>query len=231
MLDVLVDKVSKRDFKKLIVLTTRIDDINADFQFTAWAHRRKFVEALVRAGGSLVVVCQYRSKRDLGARPEAELAEKAPYYVHSKTWVFDDEFLIVGSANCKRRGYSHDSEVNVGVYDTEKEWVRDLRIRMWLRRLNGARVKSTLTAADLRDFLSAARYWEEAAKYGLTIENDGSGLASSLRWPPRIVETDVPSAVRVLGADAWPDQQTMSSLIQGLKSEVLWNIAVDPDGS
>jgi phosphatidylserine/phosphatidylglycerophosphate/cardiolipin synthase-like enzyme len=38
-------------------------------------------------------------------------------YVHSKCWVFDDELAVVGSANCNRRGYQHDSEVDAFIWD------------------------------------------------------------------------------------------------------------------
>lgn len=37
-------------------------------------------------------------------------------YVHSKCWVFDDELAVIGSANCNRRGYQHDSEVNAFIF-------------------------------------------------------------------------------------------------------------------
>ncbi|ADD41761.1 phospholipase D-like domain-containing protein [Stackebrandtia nassauensis] len=36
-------------------------------------------------------------------------------YVHSKTWIFDDELVITGSANADRRGYTYNSETNVVV--------------------------------------------------------------------------------------------------------------------
>lgn len=40
-------------------------------------------------------------------------------YVHSKTWVFDDELAVIGSANCNRRGYQHDSEVCAFIFDDD----------------------------------------------------------------------------------------------------------------
>ena len=53
----------------------------------------------------------------LAAAPEkVAVVVSTTRYVHSKTWVIDDEFAIVGSANCNRRGYTHDSEASVGVY-------------------------------------------------------------------------------------------------------------------
>lgn len=38
-------------------------------------------------------------------------------YVHSKCWVFDDELAVIGSANCNRRGYQHDSELDAFIWD------------------------------------------------------------------------------------------------------------------
>jgi phosphatidylserine/phosphatidylglycerophosphate/cardiolipin synthase-like enzyme len=38
-------------------------------------------------------------------------------YVHSKCWVFDDELAVIGSANCNRRGYQHDSEIDAFIFD------------------------------------------------------------------------------------------------------------------
>jgi len=38
-------------------------------------------------------------------------------YVHSKCWVFDDELAVIGSSNCNRRGYQHDSEVDAFIWD------------------------------------------------------------------------------------------------------------------
>lgn len=38
-------------------------------------------------------------------------------YVHAKSWVFDDELAVIGSANCNRRGYQHDSEVDAFIFD------------------------------------------------------------------------------------------------------------------
>jgi phosphatidylserine/phosphatidylglycerophosphate/cardiolipin synthase-like enzyme len=31
--------------------------------------------------------------------------------------MIDDELAVIGSANCNRRGYEHDSEVNAFVFD------------------------------------------------------------------------------------------------------------------
>ncbi|WP_198666012.1 phospholipase D-like domain-containing protein [Tropicimonas sp. IMCC34043] len=38
-------------------------------------------------------------------------------YVHAKSWIFDDELAVIGTANCNRRGYTFDSEVDAFVFD------------------------------------------------------------------------------------------------------------------
>lgn len=38
-------------------------------------------------------------------------------YVHPKCWVFDDELAVIGSANCNRRRWEHDSEIGAFVFD------------------------------------------------------------------------------------------------------------------
>ena len=39
------------------------------------------------------------------------------HFIHSKLWIFDNEFAIIGSANFNNRSLSYDSEVMVGFYD------------------------------------------------------------------------------------------------------------------
>lgn len=221
MLDHLVAKLKEPQFKKLIVLGTRLDEINIDFQGTAASHRRAFVEALVAAGGDKVVICQYKSNAALSSGigpPEA-----SPFYVHSKTWIFDDEYLVVGSANCNRRGYSHDSELDIGAYDVEKAEIRDLRVRMWLKRLNTEGVKSPISRAALTDFASGARFWERPADFGLTIENHRIGIDAFL---PGSASPQI-----VYDGGGYGPVVDLGALVGSAKAQLLWDIAVDPDGT
>jgi phosphatidylserine/phosphatidylglycerophosphate/cardiolipin synthase-like enzyme len=58
-------------------------------------------------------------------------------YVHSKIYIVDDQFAIIGSANCNRRGWTHDSEAVAGILDTASgEFARQLRIALWAEHLN-----------------------------------------------------------------------------------------------
>lgn len=57
-------------------------------------------------------------------------------FVHAKTWIFDDEIAMVGSANVNRRGFDHDSEIAVAYGDKRpKNAVRLLREQLWSRHL------------------------------------------------------------------------------------------------
>jgi phosphatidylserine/phosphatidylglycerophosphate/cardiolipin synthase-like enzyme len=223
----LVAKVKESNFKKLIIFCTRIDEINKDFQFTAWEHRRNFIQRLLDAGKEKVVVCQYKSNDQLKTGLKKMPGFVSPFYIHSKTWFFDDEFLICGSANCNRRGYSHDSELNGAVYDTQKTFVHDLRVRVWQARLNTEGAKDQ--KFDLADFLSAAKYWESPSSYGLTIETCGQDVDrfKPIHFSDRpITQSDIEKIISTATG-----QEAVKSVYQFFKERGLWNLAVDPDGT
>jgi hypothetical protein len=222
MHDLLVEVVKKDAFRKLVILCTRIQDINDEFKGLAAAHRRAFVQQLSAAGGNKVVICQYKSNQVLntGLAPP----DHAPFYIHSKTWVFDDEFLVVGSANCNRRGYSHDSELDFAVYDTEKAEIGALRRKLWLRRLNTEPIKTALTDADVRDFEGAAKYWEDPDQYGLALESSRKLSLDTL------VPDSQPSKIVLDGMGYGPAVDVIALAKAGYASW-LWDAVVDPDGT
>ncbi len=57
----------------------------------------------------------------------------SPIYVHSKTTIIDDDWMVVGSANLNRRGLATDSEIAVQAQDPEE--VRRLRLELWSEHL------------------------------------------------------------------------------------------------
>ena len=106
--------------------------------------RREFIAPLRAAGGNKVRVFHPHPVR-------------APFgYVHSKTWVFDDEYAIIGSANCNRRGYTHDSEVIAGICGegsgSDLRFAHRLRMDLWALHLN-------MNPASLIDGVASAAYW------------------------------------------------------------------------
>jgi phosphatidylserine/phosphatidylglycerophosphate/cardiolipin synthase-like enzyme len=188
----------------------------------------------VNAGGSKVEICQYKSKDKLGCPPADMNPWGGLFYIHSKTWVFDDEYLITGSANCNRRGYSHDSELDIGVYDQNKQFVKDLRIRIWEKRLNTAfKQGNPIAKNDFADFLSAARFWENPEQYGLTIENSKKTSFAPSKYPDLDVQKYLAKISQkkssILTND--PVGTLLKTFIEQIKMDNLWDLVVDPDGT
>jgi phosphatidylserine/phosphatidylglycerophosphate/cardiolipin synthase-like enzyme len=193
-------------------------------QQCAWAHREAFVDKLIAKGKDKVVCCQYRRRDDLGA-PDRD--EKGLFYIHSKTWIFDDQYLVTGSANCNRRGYSHDSELDFGVVDTTGDSVKNLRVRLWKKRLNTEGCKKPpLSDAELNDFLGAAKYWEKPRDFGLTIETDPSKAMD-----PKVyhdLDFDSYKAKVTKAPGAGPE---MAAALDSVGKAGIWEFIVDPEGT
>lgn len=232
MLDLLINKVKQETFEKLVIFCTRIDDINDEFLGTGWAHRNRFISALIAAGKEKVIVCQYKNKRDANAPGDWF---RGLFYIHSKTWIFDDVYLITGSANCNRRGYSHDSELCIGIYDQNKRFVKDLRVKIWLHRLNVEGIKENpLQESDLLDFVSAAnKYWAMPSRFGLPLE---SNVERSLKPPFAHPDRDVQAYIQGLknsniAITNKPIDTLIKIQLQRFGMSLLWDVVVDPDGT
>lgn len=82
-------------------------------------------------------------------------------YVHSKTWIIDDELAIIGSANVNRRGWEYDSEVNAFIFDdndTNMTFAKDLRKKLWREHL-------ILDSTDsLEDYTKFSELWLKQTK-------------------------------------------------------------------
>jgi phosphatidylserine/phosphatidylglycerophosphate/cardiolipin synthase-like enzyme len=91
-------------------------------------------------------------------------------YVHAKTWVFDDEMVVIGSANCNRRGLSSDSEANVCILDTPYKGdcsAKALRKRLWVKHLGVEE-----DAVDQYDSAKSLKLWQEKRKTSWVREYD-----------------------------------------------------------
>ena len=80
----------------------------------AW--RRRFIEE-VRRGHAPEIARRFQVYQPNRGGCTDDGCLGAHTYVHSKCWVFDDELAVIGSANCNRRGYQHDSEVDAFIFD------------------------------------------------------------------------------------------------------------------
>ena len=75
-------------------------------------------------------------------------------YVHSKVWIIDDEFAVIGSVNSNQRSWMHDSEVAVGIYGAGLP--QSMRVELWQEHLN---MRTPEGAAELRDGVAGAVHW------------------------------------------------------------------------
>ncbi len=153
--DMLAKKLTEKEFKFLLILVCR-DDI-VDFPFaTIWhnEYRAAFLKAdpMQKKWSINTLVDLNNSPTNSSRRPWCGS------YVHSKTWIFDDEYAIVGTANCTDRSLTHDSEVVVGVADNPlnstrgEGFARQLRISLWRKHLG---VPHNL----VRDYTAGLKLW------------------------------------------------------------------------
>ena len=117
--------------------------------------RGKFLDILYNAGaGKVNVYCPSSGIDGCGT------------YVHAKTWVFDDKFAAIGSANCNYRGLTHDSEVSAGIYDASKDstltytFAHRLRIKLWAHHLN---MDNERGWAELADGVASVDAWKRGS--------------------------------------------------------------------
>lgn len=52
-------------------------------------------------------------------------------YIHSKVTIIDDQWLLVGSANCMRRSLYTDGEISVATLDEKDRLAKTLRVDLW----------------------------------------------------------------------------------------------------
>jgi phosphatidylserine/phosphatidylglycerophosphate/cardiolipin synthase-like enzyme len=130
-------------------------------------------------------------------------------YVHAKIFIIDDEFAVIGSANCNRRSYTHDSECVAGIADRDEYQVighnlaHRLRINLWAEHLFP--VDPTVAKSE-QDKHREKTYAELA-----------DGVASAVHW------LHLPDRARVTAYDE-------KSPIDISGSQFMWDYFIDPSG-
>ncbi len=105
-------------------------------------------------------------------------------YVHSKTFIFDDECAIVGSANADDRGYTFDSELVACITEDPlgraagQRFARDLRVNLWHKHLG-------VGQQQLVDWPAALNLWKKPPASAMV--TDASGLEDSALLGPKPV--------------------------------------------
>jgi phosphatidylserine/phosphatidylglycerophosphate/cardiolipin synthase-like enzyme len=125
-----------------------------------WTRRKAFIDNLRSSEhGKKVIICYRKAP---GSIPDPKKIDKRlrHTYVHSKMFVFDDEYAIIGSANCNNRGYNHDSEVMAGIFEprqgraAQNRFAKQLRMRLWAEHLN-------LTVEQVRNPMTCINRWKD----------------------------------------------------------------------
>lgn len=105
-------------------------------------------------------------------------------FIHAKVVIVDDKLAIIGSANSNRRGYTHDSEQALTVFDVNKSkrwfWAHELRMNLWKKHLGGRPI-------DYVDPIAAAVHWETPRGTALPFVPDP---ATNDLPPPAFVDKD-----------------------------------------
>lgn len=157
--DALAQAAAKPSMKHITIVLPGDEGIDGEFLGLASFHRAEFVKRLQASDGAkkIQLFCSDR-------------------YTHSKTYIFDDKYAITGSANCNRRGWEHDSEVVVGIFDESKDdapalhFAKRLRMKLWADHFNLAgetepqplRPSSTQEEfAELADGVASAAHWRK----------------------------------------------------------------------
>lgn len=197
----LLDKLSDPAFEYLLMVMNGSGAASADFKFLITA-RNEFRRDLLKVDPQKKRWGLYVLK-DSGDPQRQKLCGT---YLHSKTWIFDDGYVISGSANCDNRGYTLDSECVAGYADTNAIDVRigkssaaELRTRLWHKHLG-------LPHSQLRDFDKALQYWRRPPPTAMITDASAYELDTDLSPPSHF-----PSAADVANV------------------EKVWTMVIDPD--
>ena len=160
--DALKGAIAKQSFRWLIILIPGDGGVNPEIGGQASYRRALFIQNLKNApGGEKVKVFAHNSR-----------------YVHSKIYLIDDIFSIIGSANCNRRGMEHDSEISLGIFDKASDvaetlhFTRRLRMRLFATHLNfsgqsndpNIPTNSGEEFAEVADGIGSAAHWVKPPK-------------------------------------------------------------------
>ncbi|MFL5666815.1 MAG: phospholipase D-like domain-containing protein [Ktedonobacteraceae bacterium] len=111
-------------------------------------------------------------------------------YVHAKTWIFDDQLAVIGSANCNERGWSSDSEVAAAIFDTTPSvykfsFAQKLRMQLWEEHL-GVKVVDGGLLESADQWLKASTSPTSKVRLYNPDEGQDSGSSTNLDWNSQV---------------------------------------------
>ncbi len=152
-----------------------------------------------------------------GPPPVIDPAKQVAFYertdrvaIHAKTWIIDDAFAIIGSANFMRRSLYMDGEISVAVIDedtTDNNFAIEYRRRLWGEHCG------LLTPADravLTNLDDAIRIWDPSWFWGGGGVPAGPPVASIM---PIYERKNVPFLVGAT-SDRWADLDMSMTTIE-----------------
>jgi phosphatidylserine/phosphatidylglycerophosphate/cardiolipin synthase-like enzyme len=148
-------------------------------------------------------------------------ADKPHPYVHSKTWIFDDELVITGSANADRRGYTYNSETAVVVAGDVNALsevrsgattiAQDLRARLFAKHLGGKPADHLQASASLR------KWFGDLSRTSVAVFNPSAQVGAPDKYLVKL-QTSPPPLV-----------QGALNFMPGRPEDWLWDYLEDPD--
>jgi phosphatidylserine/phosphatidylglycerophosphate/cardiolipin synthase-like enzyme len=231
----LLTAIAKPNFRQLVILIPGDDGIQEELHFQAGLRRAQFLNPLLSGpNGKKVHVFTHNR------------------YTHAKIYIFDDRYAIIGSANCNRRGLSHDSEVDAGIFDRSSDqeeafhFAHRLRMRLWATHLNlhenpvdpNVPVNSDDEFSELADGVASVVHWlkqvPNARVHPYVV--DTNGQQEAMNGLPGIAKFDAEMAKTGHAARALSPVHTLavkSALrlvaLQKLASiDLFWNDILDP---
>jgi phosphatidylserine/phosphatidylglycerophosphate/cardiolipin synthase-like enzyme len=143
-----------------------------------WARRRAFIH-------SITVRNPYAGKlhvytRTAGQRLPCIRAGAPHLYVHAKMAVIDDELMLIGSANCNKRGWETDSELVTASFEDAggpATVAGGLRTALWSHHLG-------VPPAMVADPVSSRQLWDTASTRLVCGYDPDGGHDSPQHWRP-----------------------------------------------
>jgi phosphatidylserine/phosphatidylglycerophosphate/cardiolipin synthase-like enzyme len=162
----LLAKLKEPNFEFLLMLMSNTGSVGGEFKYLATA-RNEFRRDLLALDPQKKKWGLYT----LVKPPDPARQAWCGSFVHSKTWIFDDGYAIVGSANFDDRGYTLDSEVVAGVSQSNdidlwvgKTFAIDLRTRLWAKYLG-------LPHAMVSHFRKGLTHWKSPPPGAMVYES------------------------------------------------------------
>jgi phosphatidylserine/phosphatidylglycerophosphate/cardiolipin synthase-like enzyme len=221
LLQALADTIARPTFKHMLVLTTGVGTVQGELYQTN-RRRRELVDHIAAQFPGKISVWAYKGDDHV-------------YWLHAKTWIFDDTMAIIGSANFNRRGLSHDGELGVGIIDLDRPgrggWVHQLRVDLWLKHLSTP--KRPVTKGQVADFQAGRVFWVDTPE---TYQFPMNIAAGDPRQPDHLIlcddseKADATATERFLRACACNKWSPLSRHTPN-NYDNQWNFVIDPDGS